>query len=90
PLDRLRPRISLSTSSFDPRLPLLLAYHYDPLGHLAAAFPFWLPPSWRAFASFSPSASLLRAQRSGSAEATRSRHNWSTAYQPHRLLTNNQ
>ncbi|THZ57637.1 hypothetical protein D6C83_03103, partial [Aureobasidium pullulans] len=32
PLDRLRPRISLSTSSFDPRLPLLLAYHYDSLG----------------------------------------------------------
>ncbi|THY83674.1 hypothetical protein D6C93_08790 [Aureobasidium pullulans] len=32
PLDRLRPRISLSTSSFDPRLPLLLVYHYDPLG----------------------------------------------------------
>jgi hypothetical protein len=49
---------------------------------LAAAFPFWLPPSWRALASFSLSASLLRARRSGSLEATRSHHNCPLASSP--------
>jgi hypothetical protein len=59
---------------------------HTPQAPLAAAFPFWLPPSWRALAFPCSPASLLRAPKFGSAEATRSHHNWSTAYLPHHLL----
>lgn len=81
---RLDPRLVIVQQTTFSRY--LSRITHTPQAPLAAAFPFWLPPSWRALAFSCPPASLFRAPRFGSAEATRSHHNWSTAYLPHHRL----